>query len=120
MACNNTNNVTPQKKCHETKCKCIEICGMNYRIELVENGDCLTCFATPCSLPSAVFEVARICERQNSCTQFEYYVSEIFTDPVEIIIDCDLCAIIRRSVETYVNNINLNGCKNQNGFFGLF
>lgn len=92
-----------------------------YRIMIKEAaGDCVDVYATPCSLPSAVFQIARICRLTNVCTQFEYFEAQIYSDPVETIIDCSFCDIIKRAIEHYFDNMNINNCNNNTGFFGLF
>ncbi len=101
-------------------CEVIECGDTIYRIRMQKKGDCYTVFATPCNLPSAVFEICQICERQNSCTQFEYYECMILTDPVVTIIDCNLCNCIKRALTHYIDKIEICPCNNNNGFFGFF
>ena len=56
----------------------------------------------------------------------KYYQAFINTDPVEIIQDCSLEDIIRRSIGVYFNNLpqfDINGCNcgcNRNRTCGLY
>ncbi len=73
---------------------------------------------TPCNIPTAVFNVARITVRENSCNQINYYQAFINTDPVQIIQDCSLENLICRCIEIYFDNlptIHCNSC-NRSGF----
>jgi hypothetical protein len=80
---------------------------------------------TPCNNPTAVYCIARITTRENCCNNMKYYQSFINTDPVQIIQDCSLCEIIRRSIAVYFENLDqMNtssscGCSRRNSF-GLF
>ena len=55
----------------------------------------------------------------------KYYQAFINTDPVQIIQDCNLCDLIRRSIAIYFDNLeeidtySSCGCGRRNGF-GLF
>ena len=81
---------------------------------------------TPCNNPTAVYCIARISIRENCCNNMRYYQAFINTDPVEIIQDCNLEDIIRRSIGIYFNNLpafDVNGCNcgcNRNRTCGLF
>ena len=61
------------------------------------SSDTITLTVTPCTLPTAVFDVATITVKENSCNQIEFYQAAINTDPVQIIQDCSLDEIICRS-----------------------
>lgn len=101
----------------------VEINGEVYRIRFERVDGCVYVYATPCSLPSAVFQIAQVCELENRCSEFVYYEATIYSDPVEIIIDCNLCNIIKRALEIYFENASFcngnRGCS-CNRFLGLF
>ena len=104
----------------EWKNELLVIDGNQYRINLAENGNCVVVYASPCLLPSCVFEVAEVCRKENCCSEFEFYEAMIYTDPVQCIIDCSFCEIVRRAVEIYVDDIDLNtGNQRRCGFFGF-
>ena len=114
-----------QRECRTEKRKsCLEeiqVNGVLYKIDLQRDGNCARLFVVPCTLPSAVFEIARICELQNRCTEFEFFEATVFTDPVETIIDCDFCQIVRRAIELFIDDINLDqNCGCRRFFNGLF
>lgn len=91
-----------------------------YRVNLVENQNGYRVFASPCKLPSAVFEVAQICRQTNTCMQFDFYQAQIFTDPIVCIIDCSLCQIVCRAIEIYLSNSQSYLCNNsRNNVFGF-
>lgn len=86
-----------------------------FNYSLNEEEDCVySLVATPCNVPTSVYCIARITTRENCCNNMEYYQSFINTDPVEIIQDCNLKQIIRRSIEAYFDNnssfFSNNGC----------
>lgn len=95
----------------------------NYKISTVEENNCLRVFASPCTLPSTTFEIAQVCKKDNKCMQFDFYEAQVYTDPVEIIIDCNLCQIIKRALEIYIEAINDadfgSSCNRRNSFFGF-
>lgn len=102
----------------------IVVNGVLYKynlIPLTQDDANVACdlWVTPCNLPTAVYDVARITCRENTCAQLTYYQAFINTDPVEIIQDCDLCNTIARAIEIYINRCNnLNTCRNN--YFGFF
>ena len=120
---NHRREENEKRECEKRKC-CLEeiqVNGVLYKIDLQRDGNCVRLFVVPCTLPSAVFEIARICELQNRCTEFEFFEATVFTDPVETIIDCDFCQIVRRAIELFIDDINLDqicGCRRF--FNGLF
>ena len=86
MACSNnqTNNTLGNLGLDENYICC---CNDRFTFNLDPIGDgryTLTC--TPCSLPTAVFDVATISVRQNSCNQIEYYQAAINTDPLTYLV----------------------------------
>ena len=86
----------------------IQINGKDYRITLTEESENFArLFVSPCKLPSAVFEVAEIRTKRNTCMQFDFYEAMIFTDPIVCIIDCSLCQIIKRAIEIYLEESDL-------------
>lgn len=102
----------------------IQIGCTDYKISVTEEDDCLRIFASPCALPSTTFEIAQVCKKENSCMQFNFYEAQVYTDPVQIIIDCNLCDIIRRALELYTEALNGTdfgrSCnRNRNSFFGF-
>lgn len=101
----------------------IQIGCTNYKISTVEEGNCLRIFASPCALPSTTFEIAQVCKKENRCMQFDFYEAQVYTDPVEFIIDCNLCKIIRRALEIYIEALNDtdfgSSCNRRNSFFGF-
>lgn len=96
-------------------------CNQRFTFNLTSAGDnryVLT--VTPCSCPTAVFDVATITVKENSCNQIEYYQAAINTDPVEIIQDCSLRNILCRCIRQYFNDIDLPSCGNNRRTFGFF
>ncbi len=91
----------------------IEVDGTPYRVNVVKDGNKLIVYASPCCLPSAVFKIAEIVKTENCCNEFDFFEAMVFTDPVECIIDCDLCKIIRRALEIYIEDFSLD-CDNNN------
>ncbi len=115
---NATNNGT-------TNTKEIIVGNTLFNCTLREVSDCaFDLICTPCNIPTSVYCVARITERQNCCNDMEYYQAFINTDPVQIIQDCNLEQTVIRAIEAYFDNIpsldtNSSQCCNRN-FFGLF
>lgn len=111
--------------CHKAKDEVI-VCNTLFKYDLVEVSDGVyDLLATPCNLPTAVFNVGRITVRENACNQMEYFQGFINTDPVEIIQDCDLERLIQRMIRSYVDDIpefscNSNGNNCRRSGFGLF
>lgn len=108
-------------------CREVTIDGNEYRIMIQENNDdTITCYATPCCLPSVVYEFANIEAINNQCMEFDFYKATVYTDPVIEIIDCNLCQIIERALETYLDNLDTScngngvGCNRSSSWFGLF
>ena len=120
---NHRREENEKRECEKRK-SCLEeiqVNGVLYKIDLQRDGNCVRLFVVPCTLPSAVFEIARICELQNRCTEFEFFEATVFTDPVETIIDCDFCQIVRRAIELFIDDINLDqNCGCRRFFNGLF
>lgn len=120
MACSNnqTNNTLGNLGLDENYICC---CNDRFTFNLDPIGDgryTLTC--TPCSLPTAVFDVATISVRQNSCNQIEYYQAAINTDPVKIIQDCSLRDLLCRCINWYFDDATLPNCNTNRRNFGLF
>lgn len=119
MACANKNtNSTFNFNNNENKICC---CDSRFTYNLSQTGEnrfVLT--VTPCSCPTAVFDVATITIRENTCNQIEYYQIAINTDPVEIIQDCSLEDGICRAIVCYFNNVELPTCTNRTRNFGFF
>ena len=120
MACSNnqTNNTLGNLGLDENYICC---CNDRFTFNLDPIGDgrdTLTC--TPCSLPTAVFDVATISVRQNSCNQIEYYQAAINTDPVKIIQDCSLRDLLCRCINCYFDDATLPNCNTNRRNFGLF
>lgn len=98
----------------------VEINCEEYRVSLVVVNDNLArLYVSPCKLPSAVFEVAEIQAKTNTCMQFDFYEALILTDPVVCIIDCSLCEIIKRAIEIYLDEIDLCNNNRRTCFFGF-
>ena len=105
------------------------ICGgVTYKYKLERIGDNVCeLVATPCPMPTAVYNVATIRCRQNTCTGFEYYQAQVNIDPCTCIQDCNLDDLIERATCLYVNNLqnttynnnNYNNrcCNRNNGLF---
>lgn len=122
MSCNSCNCNKENKCVLENGNMEICICDTQYKVSAVENNNCLRIYASPCTLPSCTFEVCQICKKQNSCMQFDFYESQVYTDPVVFIIDCNLCQIIKRSIEIYldeVDNTNFGGNNCNTNIFGF-
>lgn len=121
MSCGNNNgNQREGNRGLGLRTNTICCCDHRFTFNLTEVGnDRYTLTVTPCELPTAVFDVATITVRENSCNQIEYYQIAINTDPVEIIQDCDLECGICRAITTYFNNATLPTCNNnrRNGLF---
>lgn len=103
-----------------------DICvdGVLYKISTVQEDGCLRVFASPCTLPSVTFEVAQVCKKRNNCMQFDFFEAQVFTDPVVFIIDCNLCQIIKRAIEIFLDevedtNFKNSSCRNNNSIFGF-
>ena len=120
---NHRREENEKRECEKRKC-CLEeiqVNGVLYKVDFQRDGNCVRLFVVPCTLPSAVFEIARICELQNRCTEFEFFEATVFTDPVETIIDWDFCQIVRRAIELFIDDINLDqNCGCRRFFNGLF
>lgn len=114
MACGEKYMQCIKKHCWE------EVCVNNvvYKIKIQQDGNCADIYASPCTLPSAVFQVAKVCELTNKCVEFDYYEAQIYSDPVVTIIDCDLCQLIRRALEYYLDHMDIENCRCNNGIFG--
>ncbi len=93
----------------------IEACGTTFEFNLREvSENTFNLVVTPCSQPTAVYEIARITVRENNCTGLKYFQAFVNTDPVEIIQDCNLRNIICRSIMAYFNGntpIRCRGCQ---------
>lgn len=99
----------------------IEINCCTYKVTLQQVGECeYELYVAPCTLPSAVFNVARIRCVENSCMEFDFYEARIYTDPIITIIDCSFKQIIRRCIEEYFANADLECAGNTRGNNGLF
>lgn len=118
MACcsNQTNTISDLGLEERYICCCNERFTFNLT-EVANNQYTLTC--TPCSIPTAVFDVATITIKENSCNQIEYYQAAINTDPVEIIQDCSLKNLICRCITCYFSNITLPSCGNSRRIFSF-
>ncbi|MGM9971440.1 MAG: hypothetical protein ACI35W_03460 [Anaeroplasmataceae bacterium] len=97
-------------------------CGQLYQFSLVSggrsdssggnsssSGNTKTLLVTPCDQPTAIFDVATITTKSNSCMDLTYFQAVVNTDPVEIIQDCNLRNTICRTIELYMRN-NSCGC----------
>ncbi len=97
----------------------ITINGVLYKYALnpisTDNNVC-DLIVTPCNMPTAVYDIARITCRQNNCTNVGYYQAQINTDPVTIIQDCSLCGIVERCITDYFNQ---NTFCSRTNFFGF-
>ena len=121
MACsNNQTNTTLSSLGIDVNYFCC--CGNRFTFNLDSIGDGrYTLTTTPCTLPTAVFDVATISVRENSCNQIEYYQAAINTDPVKIIQDCSLRNLICRAINCYFDDATLPTCNNNTRRgFGLF
>lgn len=119
MSCGNNNQREGRGIGSRTKTICC--CDQRFTFNLTENNnDRFTLTVTPCELPTAVFDVATITVRENTCNQIEYYQIAINTDPVEIIQDCDLECGICRAIERYFDDATLPTCNNNNRRNGWF
>ncbi len=98
------------------KCKNeIVVCNTLFKYDLIE--ECPGVYelvVTPCNLPTAVYDVARITKRSNACSGLDYFQAFINTDPVQIIQDCDLDNLIQRAIEIYFSNAPDIDCNNNN------
>ena len=93
----------------------IEVNGCRYKVNLERIGECeFELFISPCKLPSAVFDVARIRCVENKCMEFDFFEAHVFTDPVTTIIDCSLRQIIERAIEIYLEDMDLTCCERNN------
>lgn len=104
---------------NKEKCKNeIVVCNTLFKFELVEEcSDTYELVVTPCNMPTAVYDIARITKRTNACSGLDYFQAFINTDPVEIIQDCDLENLIQRAIEAYFDNapdIDCDGQSRQN------
>ena len=94
-----------------------------YRLVPIDNFTNAVCVSR-CNTPTATYDVATVRTRTNACSEGTFYQATVNGDPVEIIQDCSLCEIIKRSIEIYFQNfepINCpgrrnNGCNNIFGF----
>lgn len=121
MACpNSSNNNTLNNLGLDENYICC--CNEKFTFNLTPEGNgryVLTC--TPCSIPTAVFDVATVTVKQNSCNQIEYYQAAINTDPVQIIQDCSLRDLLCRCITCYFNDVSLPTCNTSNRTgFSLF
>lgn len=94
------------------------VCNTLFMYDLVETttgSNVYDLICTPCNTPTAVYNVARITLRENSCNQIQYYQAFINTDPVEIIQDCNLENCVTRCIEIYFCNLEPINCSNCNG-----
>lgn len=103
----------------------IVCCGQLYQYSLTTDSSSTnqTLLCTPCNQPTAIFDVATITTRTNSCMDLTYYQAVVNTDPVEIIQDCNLKNCICRVIELYMTNNSCGcGCSNNcnNNSFSLF
>lgn len=113
--------------CEKTNCNKKEVIVGNTTFaitltEVCENVYDLAC--TPCNVPTSVYCVCRITVRENCCNNMRYYQSQINSDPVVTIQDCNLEDIIVRSIEEYFSNLptfstgnNNNNCCCNSGLF---
>lgn len=107
-----------------TKKNEVVVCNTLFKYDLVpagENAFDLVC--TPCNTPTAVYNIGRISQRENSCNQIEYYQAFINCDPVQIIQDCDLQSCISRAIAIYfecIPTISCQSCGCSGLGFGLF
>ena len=119
MPCNNN-------KCGNCENQEVFVCNAVFKFKLVPVDEVtnVVCVSR-CNTPTATYEVATVRTRTNTCGDGTYYQATINGDPVEIIQDCSLCDIIRRSIEIYFMNFepidctrrrNYNGCNNIFGF----
>ena len=85
MTCNSNENMTCNR-CHE-RCKENEIvvCDtlFDFNLEKVDNNTQLL-IVSACNTPTAVYDIATIKTRTNSCTGLTFYQAAVNTDPVEI------------------------------------
>ena len=117
MSCSNreTQRTTERFGFEDKKICC---CGERFTFNLTQtSNDRYTLTVTPCSLPTAVFDIATIAVKTNTCNQIEYYQVAINTDPVEIIQECDLECAVCRAITTYFNNATLPTCNNRRNSF---
>ena len=96
-------------------------CNNRFTFNLDETSDnVFTLTVTPCTLPTAVFDVATITVKENSCNQIEFFQAAINTDPVQIIQDCSLRDLICRSINCYFNDATLPTCSSNRRNFSWF
>lgn len=103
----------------------IIVCNTLFKYDLVDISEGVyDLVVSPCSQPTAVYNIGRITVRENTCIQSQYFQGFINSDPVEIIQDCSLEGIIRRMIEEYFANTTFIDCSRSNGCrsnsFGLF
>lgn len=110
MKCNCNNNCVDEE---------IVVCNTLFKYTLTEvETNVYNLLAIPCNTPTAVYDIATIRTKSNTCTGLNYYQAAINTNPVEIIQDCSLCGIIANAIELYFENMEPVNCGNtkNNGF----
>ena len=120
MACSgNTNNTGRTNLDLEDRQICC--CNQKFTFDLTSTGNNqYTLTVTPCSIPTAVFDVATITVKENSCNQIEFFQATINTDPVITIQDCNLRDLLCRSISAYFSDIHFPTCNcSNNRRFGL-
>lgn len=117
MSCGCQKNCNQELNDDEICC-----CGQLYQFSLTnEGGNGQNLLVAPCDQPTAIFDIATISTKSNSCMNLTYYQAVVNTDPVEIIQDCNLKCIICRAIELYMKNNPCgcgcqNNCNNNRGF----
>lgn len=117
MACGSNNGNTTNGTDLGLDERYICCCNERFTYNLTQNNDNqYTLTVTPCSIPTAVFDVATLTIKQNTCNQIEYYQAAINTDPVAIIQDCSLRDLLCRCITCYFNDVSLPSCNNRRSF----
>lgn len=101
-------------------CKDLDCCGINYKYRLEQISDeVCELIVTPCLMPTAVYNVATIRCKHNTCTSFDYYQAQVNVDPCICIQDCNLCDLIERAICLYINDLPVANCNRRNSMFNF-